>query len=140
MNLTEQNFEHSKVLGEIFLASAIFFIYHVSVGKGKFGIVTLSLCIETNSFVAVKHIPKEIIFEAKAASRIRQEIDIASMVSHPFIVPYFGEYTASIVGACCICVTLFVSLTVLSADRGQRVHGVAVLSRRRTVHAHEKDR
>lgn len=62
-------------------------------GKGKFGIVYLAKSKETGTFVAIKYIPKDIIFESKATSRIRQELYFASTLRHPFIIDYFGEFS-----------------------------------------------
>jgi serine/threonine protein kinase len=73
-----QHFEHKKVLG-----------------KGKFGIVSLTLCPENKQYVAIKYIPKQIIFDTKGANRIRQEIIFASQFEHPFIINYFGDFNTS---------------------------------------------
>jgi transposase-like protein len=40
-------------------------------GKGKFGTVAVSTCRESSLFVAIKFIPKEIIFTTKSADRIK---------------------------------------------------------------------
>lgn len=64
------------------------------VGKGKFGIVFLSQHKVSKKCVAIKFIPKKIIFECQSADRINQEMEILSRIRNPFIVQYFGAFNA----------------------------------------------
>ena len=61
-------------------------------GKGKFGIVFFSLHLASKKHVAIKYIPKQIIFDTQSIARIQQEVDIISKLSHPFIVYCFGGF------------------------------------------------
>lgn len=63
-----------------------------AIGKGKFGLVFLSKHIATKKYVAVKYIPKQIVYESKSAVRIQQEISLLEIVDHPFIVFCFGGF------------------------------------------------
>jgi serine/threonine protein kinase len=61
-------------------------------GKGKFGLVFLSEYKKTSKYVAIKYIPIDQIYSGKHAVRIDQEIQILSLLDHPFIIHYFGCY------------------------------------------------
>ena len=80
---------HNDLISDISMAG---FENAKVLGKGKFGIVYMSKCVESKKYVAIKYIPKEIIFESKALVRIKQEIQFASTLSHPFIIEYFGNF------------------------------------------------
>lgn len=78
------------------------FVPVLALGKGKFGMVFLSLHKPSNTtgnphnnkFVAIKFIPKVIIHECKAVDRIQGELDIVHAMSHPFILHCFGTFDA----------------------------------------------
>lgn len=80
---------------------------NINTGKGKFGIVYFAQEAITSKAVAIKFIPKQIIYENKCLKRIQQvksslrplysvlmpqEMDVLNMISHPFIIRVFGFY------------------------------------------------
>ncbi len=79
------------------------FIPITPLGKGKFGLVFLCQHKSNNNnvnsvnpkFVAVKFIPKSIIFECKCIDRIQHELDIIHILNHPFILHCFGSFDSS---------------------------------------------
>ena len=46
--------------------------YLLKIGKGKFGLVFIGRHSNGNKHVAIKYIPKQIIFETQSSTRIQQ--------------------------------------------------------------------
>eukprot|EP01038_Epipyxis_sp_PR26KG_P010546 gene10546-14168_t len=67
----------------------------IPIGKGKFGLVFLSKHKPSSKIVAVKFIPKQVIFENESLSRIQQEMNILQKLDHPFVVRFFGGFETS---------------------------------------------
>ena len=65
------------------------------IGKGKFGLVHLVKALPSNKYLAIKYIPKQIIFDCEANNRIQNELDILMKVKHPFIMPCVGAFDVS---------------------------------------------
>lgn len=64
------------------------------IGKGKFGMVYLSKihASEHSEHVAVKYIPKQMIFDSKLIDKIQNEIDILQLLDFHFITHCFGVF------------------------------------------------
>lgn len=62
------------------------------IGKGKFGIVFLSKHKATSKHVAIKFIPKQMIYDGQSLQRIQQECNALEKISHPFLIYCFGGY------------------------------------------------
>eukprot|EP01036_Dinobryon_divergens_P024807 gene24807-33287_t len=67
----------------------------IPIGKGKFGLVFIGKHLNGNKHVAIKYIPKQIIFETQSSTRIQQEFDIVEKLDHPFIIHCFGGFETS---------------------------------------------
>lgn len=57
------------------------------------------LAKQSNSIkhVAIKYIPKQIIFDSQAKNRIQKEMDLLVKLSHPFTMRFYGAFDVSLV-------------------------------------------
>jgi len=70
----------------------------VGLGKGKFGFVFLAkqaLVQEGPLFVAIKYIPKQVIYDTDSKARLQQELNTLQLGNHPFIAHCFGGFETS---------------------------------------------
>mmetsp|Transcript_20612 Transcript_20612/g.29586 ORF Transcript_20612/g.29586 Transcript_20612/m.29586 type:complete len:468 (-) Transcript_20612:128-1531(-) len=70
------------------------FILQSVIGQGKFGLVFYAQHRRSSKYIAIKFIPKKIIFDTKGAERTQQEMNILRKLDHPFLIHFFGGYQA----------------------------------------------